>query len=275
MKTLKLGLITDIHHGPNTPSKRGYKVLELLEEFVYEMNQKQADLVIDLGDRISGINKQTDMQLQREVIAIFKQLSMPHVHLLGNHDLEHLSKEDNAKVLGASVAHQSLDIKGYHLVFWQPDPIFPEGFIATQEQLAWLRKDLKESLIPSILFTHAPFSDPILGNYYFESAPKHYASNKDTQAIRSIFAPSNVVACISGHVHRNNLTSISDVHHITLQSLTESLTTAGEASASWAWLELEDYLKLELRGKDTLELLLPLRVKRQTCLDAIAWSLRP
>ncbi len=276
MKTLKLGLITNIHREADSNSNRIDKALTVLEAFVSEMNQRKADLVIDLGDKICTSDKQTNRELERDVGAIFKQLSMPHIHLFGNHDLEHFSKEDNAIFLGTSVAPQSLDINGYHLVFWQVDAKASEGFIVTEEQLAWLTKDLKETLAPSLLFTHVPFSKaPMTGNYSFESHPKYHAKHKNTYAFRSIIEASNVIASIVGNVQFNSLNSIRGVHHITLQSLTESFSTAGETAGSWAWLELSDSLKIEFKGKDSFKLRLPIRINSQNYLEAIAWSLRP
>ena len=260
MKALKLAIITDIHHGPNSQTKRSDKALELLEEFVNEANKRKPDLVIDLGDRISDVDKETDFRLEQEVAEVFKKLVIPYVHLLGNHDLEHLSRKDNAIALGKSVEHQSQDVKGVHLVFWQPNAYLPEGLIATDEQLNWLEQDLASTNLPSIIFTHASYSEgSMVGNYYFENAPKHHAGYKNAEAIRELVNKSGAIACISGHVHWNTLNTIAGIHHLTLQSLTESFTTQGEAAGSWAGLELSKHLQVEVYGNDPLRLTLPIK----------------
>ncbi len=268
MKTLKLAVVTDIHHGPNSQTKRGDKALELLEALVNEVNEQKPDLVVDLGDRISDVDKETDFKLEQEVTEMFKKLVVPYVHLLGNHDLEHLSREDNTIALGKSVEHQSQDIKGFHLVFWQPDICFPEGIIATDEQLDWLKQDLASTTLPSIIFTHAPYSEgSMIGNYYFENAPKHHAGYKNAKAIQELVNKSGVIACTSGHVHWNTLNTIAGIHHLTLQSLTESFTTQGEAAGSWTWLEFSRHLQVEVYGKDPFKLTLPIK---QAGLELIA-----
>ncbi len=274
MDTLKLALVADIHHGPNSYSKRSDRALDLLEMFVEEVNKRKPDLVVDLGDRISDVNQDEDWRLERQVATLFDQLTVPHVHLLGNHDLEHLSREDNAATLEQSVDHQSLDMKGYHLVFWQPDAYFPEGFVATEAQLEWLAQDLESTALPTLIFTHAPFSgSSMTGNYYFENAPKHWAGYQNAGEIRNLIQEKgHVVACISGHVHWNSLDTVMGVHHLTLQSLTESFTTQGKAAGSWGWLELSSRLDLEVFGNDPFEVRLPLRKKSEDWLQPLEWQ---
>ena len=261
MQTLKLALITDIHHGPSEHGKQGDEALSLLEDFVTASNLYKPDLVIDMGDRIRDIDREGDFVLEQEVISILNKLNAPHVHLLGNHDLEHLSREDNEAALGVSVASQSRDIKDYHLVFWQPNARFPD-FIATPEQLSWLKNDLASTTLPSLIFTHAPFSDAAMhSHYYFQNAPKSHAGYQNSQEIRQIIdSNANVTACLSGHVHWNSLNTINGTHYLTLQSLTESFTTQGQAAQSWAWLELSDKLHLKVEGKDPFEVILAKKV---------------
>lgn len=261
MQTLKLALITDIHHGPSEHGKQGDQALSLLEDFVTASNLYKPDLVIDMGDRISDIDKEGDFALEQEVISIFNKLDAPHVHLLGNHDLEHLSREDNEAALGLSVASQSIDLKNHHLIFWQPNARFPE-FVATAEQLNWLKDDLASTTLPSLIFTHAPFSDGAMhSHYYFQNAPKSHAGYQNSQAIRQLINNNaNVTACLSGHVHWNSLNTINGTHYLTLQSLTESFTTQGQAAQSWAWLELSDKLHLKVEGNDPFEVILPKKV---------------
>lgn len=261
METLQLAIITDIHHGTPIDGKHGDKALSLLQNFVDAVNQRQPDLVVDLGDRISDIDKPTDTQLQQEVMAIFQDLTVPHVHLLGNHDMDNLTRAENEAVLGVSLEHASQDIKGVHLVFWQPDVFITQGFEATQQQLEWLEANLKSTSLPSIIFTHAPFSDAsMLSHFYFQNSLPKYAGYENAAAIRDIIKQhSNTLACISGHVHWNSLQTINGTHHITLQSITEGFTTQAEVAEAWTWLELDTDLRVNVQGKDFWEVRLPLK----------------
>jgi len=271
METLNLALVTDIHHGPSSYSKVGDVALSLLNEFVEDVNTNGADLVIDLGDRINDANKESDFKLEQEVIAVFNKLNVAHVHLLGNHDLEFLSREDNAKALAVSVAHQSLDIKGYHLVFWQPDADFQAGFCATQEQLEWLEQDLASTNLPTLIFSHAPFSGAsMVGHFYFQNSSADKYSYRNASDIRNIIRKhGHVIACISGHVHWNTLHTVNGVHYLTLQSLTESWTTQGQAAEAWTQLELSENVHVKVRGNDPFEAILRKKNPTSNWLDPI------
>ena len=49
---LRIGLITDIHHGPDVDVRLGSAAPELLEKFTRRMrNDFHPDLIVDLGDR--------------------------------------------------------------------------------------------------------------------------------------------------------------------------------------------------------------------------------
>ena len=45
----------------------------------------------------------------------------PRRHILGNHDLEFMTAEEGEELLGVSMLSESIDVNGYHLVFWQAD----------------------------------------------------------------------------------------------------------------------------------------------------------
>ena len=63
--TLKIAVITDIHHGPDRYSKKGDVALDLLEKAIRQANAMDIGLVVDLGDRISN----TDVEADREHLA--------------------------------------------------------------------------------------------------------------------------------------------------------------------------------------------------------------
>ena len=82
---LRLALVTDIHHGPSTKTKRGDEALPLLHKFVDFANNWGADLVIDLGDRITDKDKTADRGLTADVANAFQKVRVPRRHLAGNH----------------------------------------------------------------------------------------------------------------------------------------------------------------------------------------------
>jgi hypothetical protein len=69
-----------------------------------------------------------------------------------------------------------------------------------------------------------------------------------------------VILCVAGHVHWNTLHTVGGIPHITIQSLTESFTTGGEAAEAWATLEFgEGEIHWQTLGRDPIKLTLQQR----------------
>jgi 3',5'-cyclic-AMP phosphodiesterase len=237
---LRLAIITDIHHGEPKLTKRGDLALGLLDQFMGFCADYGPDMILELGDRINDQDRETDRRLLGEVAAKFQGLNTPRAHLDGNHDSDFLLPEDNADALGMG-GHASRDVNGYHLVFWNASTKIPrpEPFRASEADLAWLKQDLAATDLPTLIFSHVPFSGASMtGNYWFQNNPEH-ATYPNAAEIRSIVeASGTVILCVAGHVHWNTLHTVGGIPHITIQSLTESFTTGGEAAAAWATLEI-------------------------------------
>jgi len=261
---LRLTLVADIHHGRFAQTKAGPLALELLEAFVRTANEQQPDLVVDLGDRISDQHRATDLCLLGEVAARFLALRVPRVHLLGNHDQVNLSVADSEAVLGVALRSRTLDLQGWHLVFWYPDSRSgADGVYAMGgHDLAWLEADLAATDRPSIIFTHVPFDDgSMVGNYYFETSPRGAAGYENAVLAREIVQRSHkVVMVVAGHVHWNALNVIDGIPYVTIQSLTETFTTSPEPAGAWATLDASrEGLHLQVYGRDRLTLSLPVK----------------
>jgi hypothetical protein len=98
---LKLLVITDIHHGIPVRTKQSQASLMLLDKFVTTANNSDAQLIIDLGDRINDLDHATDLHLMTEVAERFSKIKCQKEHLVGNHDIHFLSVEENEKLLNS------------------------------------------------------------------------------------------------------------------------------------------------------------------------------
>jgi len=260
---VRIHLVTDIHYGPDVAVKKGETALWLLDGFVRRANDMNPDLVVDLGDRISDVDRERDFLREQEVGRIFSDLDIPSRHIVGNHDVVNLTAMDNEKALGARVSSNSIDIGGYHLVFWNANTFIPypdpcRG--ALRSDIEWLRRDLESASLPSVVFTHFPLAAPCMtGNYYFEDAAE-YAFDPNAPVLRELFAAvGHVVLCVSGHVHQNTWQSVDDVSFFSLQSLTESFGTQSRPSEVWGTLELGGEITVSTFGSQPMTMRLPLR----------------
>lgn len=259
---LRLALVTDIHHGKTSFTKKGPEALGLLEEFVAFANRERPDYVVDLGDRITDIDPATDRALTADVAAVFAGLTSPRHHILGNHDLAFMSESDNAELLGHAMGHHSVDVQGYHLVFWQMDTrlSLEGGFTPRQADLDWLRADLADTTLPAVIFSHVPLDGGSMrGNYWFQNNARFGGLPHTDEIQETIQGAGNVVLCVAGHVHWNNVNIIDGIPHLSLQSLSESYTTEGEATGAWAWIELDEEIRWRTHGRDPIQLAVPKR----------------
>jgi 3',5'-cyclic-AMP phosphodiesterase len=244
---LRLGIVTDLHHGRDTGKVRGPKALSLLSDIAGRMHGLELDAVIDLGDRLTDEDPVTDRQRLLELAREFKRLPYPRHHISGNHDL--LPKADQEAILEATLSNHVVEKGGWTLVFLETSDGTPGGAL-TPATLTWLEETLGRTANPVVVFSHQPLHGQWMqGNPYFEEAYKEYACAKGADAARAIIeASGNVQLCISGHAHWFDERVVNRVRYVTLLGPTESHWTGGDASGAWAMLELNGSINLKVFG---------------------------
>lgn len=251
---VRLAFVTDIHHGPDHFTKKGSAALGLLDEFARFAAASRADAVIDLGDRISDDSRDVDLRLEAEVAEAFRAVQVPRFHVVGNHDRDHLSVEDNERIFGRAMRHQTVDIGAWRLVLWQADSRIrrPGGFVLTEHDLLWLAQTIRAADRPLVIVSHVPISGHSqVGNYYFERNPAS-AQYPGAERARDVLRAARVpVVWVSGHVHWNTATIVDGIPHLTLQSLTETFTTHPEPAAAFGLLELDEAIAWRVVGRDS------------------------
>lgn len=252
-RAARLCIVTDIHHGKPSFSKAGPAALGLMDEFRRFVAETRPDAVLDLGDRISDEARDSDLVLAREVAEAFAPIAAPRFHLDGNHDRDFLEVADNDAILGRTAGHETVDIGGWRLVLWRADSRLhrPGGFALVEADLTWLAATIAAADRPLAIVSHVPVSGHSqIGNRWFEN--NAWLSTYPTaERVRAVLRTARVpVLWISGHVHWNTLTQVDGIAHITLQSLTETFTTAGEPAGAFALLELSDEVLWRVHGRD-------------------------
>lgn len=259
--SVRLAIITDIHHGPDVWTKCGHAALGLTRQFVDYVNTTKPDAVIELGDRISDVDAATDHRHATEVAEVLAGIQCPRYHINGNHDLEYLSVAENAAILGQPLHHRVVRLGDWDLVLWHADARIhqqAEGryLQLPADDLAWLQRTLECAERPQLVVSHIPVSPNVpVAHYYFERAA-HLAAYPQAPAVRDVLANAKVpVVYLSGHVHWNTVTQASGVFYLSQQSLTEGFTTQGDPAAAWGVIELGEHVDWEVLGND------PLRVR--------------
>ncbi|MEM9755562.1 MAG: metallophosphoesterase [Pseudomonadota bacterium] len=263
-----IAVITDIHHGAPSLTKRGDAALALLNRFAGFVAREAPDLILELGDRISDVDHETDLRRAREVAEALSPLDMPVHHICGNHDRDHLSVAENADVLGQPLANQVIDLGSWSLVLWRADAKIHRGgreitFHLPEPDLVWLAQTVAEATKPLLIASHVPVSGQSqIGNYYFQNTPA-LATYPQAARARAILATAAVpIVCLAGHVHWNTLSQIDGVHHLTQQSLTESFTTRGAPAGAWGLIDLGETVHWRVFGADPFEARITPRAER-------------
>ena len=207
MSYVKIGVVTDVHQGP-------LDIRKWLDIFVKDMNNNfKPDFVVELGDFIGS--RENSREELMKINKVYTQCKAPKYYVLGNHDLESLSREQFKKILGIDYTWKSINVKFLHVIFldaaWGPDTNSggPTGHIPGEE-LEWLQRELEKISIrkPIIVFCHYPIG-------IFRDAPR--IDNEDE--LLEIFRGYNLIATFSGDAHYGGYREMNGIHNICLHSM--------------------------------------------------------
>ncbi|MEX2640501.1 MAG: metallophosphoesterase [Balneolales bacterium] len=251
----RFGLVTDPHFADiDTLGSRSYREsIRKMDECVALMNEAKVDLLIELGDLTNGTPEGTTRHLER-IEAVFRKFDGPRYHVIGNHDLDSLSKEqyqsvvDNTAIPEGST-YYSFNRNGIHFVvldanfradgtpydsgnFHWTDSNIPEA------QLNWLKADLEGMEMPVIICIHQ------LLDSGEEREGGEYIGN-GSQVRRILESNPGVMAVFQGHQHRGQYHLVHDIHYYTLKAMVEG---SGPDNSSYAIVEVFDDLSMAITG---------------------------
>lgn len=232
-QTIKFGIITDLHYADReTVGTRYYsQSIMKMEEAFSVFRKSKVDFIIELGDfKDMGVTPDKDKTLSflKSVESVFQSAGIPAYHVLGNHDMDNISKDDflsttsnpgdaNAK------AYYSFTVKGVKCIVL--DANYNEDgshydcgnfdwtyAMVPNEEIEWLKKELNEGNEDIIVFIHQLLS---------KSAPACVCVQNASE-IRSLFeSNSRVKVVFQGHHHEGHYEEINGIHYITIPGMIE------------------------------------------------------
>lgn len=242
---LRFGMVTDAHYADADPLYNRYfrESVDKMTECVDFMNGQKLDFLIELGDfkdQDTPPDSQKTLAYLQKIESCFRKFEGPTYHVLGNHDVDSLSKEqflENVTNTGIEPVstYYSFDRKGFHFL------VLDANFLADgtpynrgnfgwnetcvpEEELDWLRKDLAGTQLPSIVFAHQQLGG--LGVTDIGNA----------EAVRDILQESGkVLAGFDGHNHAGGHNLIEGIHYYTLKAMVEG---SGGENSSYAVVEI-------------------------------------
>jgi hypothetical protein len=247
------GIVTDIHYAdiPDNGKRTYSQSLDKLNECVGKMNDHGVDFLIELGDFKDigdSHSAEKSMIYLYRAEKTFSKFNGPRYHVLGNHDVDCISKDQFLSVvkntdISTNSSYYSYTIKGIHFIvldanydsigkdyekghFDWNDPNIPE------KELKWLKKDLHKASGTTILFCHQ----------LLDGHGDHYVKN--SKEVRKILEKSGKVAAVfQGHFHEGQYHLMNGIHYYTLKALVEG---SGKENNSYAIVSLyPDMIKVK------------------------------
>jgi len=245
---VRFGLIADLHaHDIDSPVEGKWmtNTEERLGAFVDAMNAWPADFVIELGDFVNGWvvlgTLPGDEGRIPDILAwadsLYGRFDGPRHHVIGNHDVYNLTKEEYLDRIPAEETYYSFDVGAYHFIILDVQFSADGAPLANtytrvsghvpEAQMEWLADDLASSSSPTIVFVHQMLDDPGV------SWGGLLISNQDE--VRALLASDpDVVAVFQGHDHDNVYNELDGIHYVRFEALVDQGTPP-----SWAAITLD------------------------------------
>jgi predicted phosphodiesterase len=252
---VRFGIVTDCHYADaEAQGTRFYREsLGKLAECVDHMSAERVDFLIELGDfkdqNRPAVEEKTLAHLQT-VEAVLRRFRGPRYHVLGNHDMDSISKQQylsRVENTGIDADHSfySFDVKGLHCLvldanYRSDGSDYDRGnFDWTNAnipapELDWLRRDLAEGSGATVVFTHQRLDGE--GPVFVKNAA----------AVRQILQDSGrVLTVFQGHDHDGDYRRLDGIPYYTLKAVVEG---SGAENNSYAIVELNADRSLTVTG---------------------------
>jgi predicted phosphodiesterase len=254
-KKVSFGIVTDAHYADNAPrGTRHYRESVVkMTECVNFMNDKKVDFLVELGDfkdQGNPVSEKETLIYLEAIEQVFRQFRGPRYHVLGNHDVDSISKEqfltcvENTGISNLSKFY-SFESNELHFVVLDANYMadgsdYDHGNFnwtdtnISQKELSWFKTDLAASSKPVIVFVHQQLDG------------KESHSVKNADEVRQIMQESKkVIAVFQGHNHAGHYSYIEDIHYYTLKAMVEG---TGDNNNSYAIVEVHDNQNIVLTG---------------------------
>ena len=232
-QNIRFGMVSDVHFANREPAgERFYQQsLAKVQEAIDRMNQEKLDFVIELGDfkdQDAVPNEANTLKYLTEIESVFQQFDGPTYHVLGNHDMDGISKlqflerVENTDIPD-SKSYYSFNKKKIHFVvldgnFTKEGKAYDHGNFSwedagiPEEEVNWLKDDLKSNKLPVIVFIHQMLDDSKNAKQAVQNAAK----------VRQILEQSGNVICVfQGHVHEERYNLINGIHYYSVNAVVD------------------------------------------------------
>jgi len=235
---VKFGVFTDVHYAKNifSGNRRCDLSLVKLKNIVNDFNSRDLDFCVCLGDIINSVQDfEKDILNIKAVSAEFQNFNMPYHIVLGNHDLEAMSKSDFHNAFGQikNETYYSFVYENTKFILLDANYLsdgsdyckgnynWTEPHIC-RDQIAWLENELEHTIEKDIVV----FIHQNLDHRTYEGKADPHLVNNYTE-ITQLFEKCNKrITVFQGHYHDGDHQKINNISYITLKALCVSNDTS-------------------------------------------------
>lgn len=258
-KAVRFGIVTDLHYSQRNPSGVRYysQTIEKLTEAIKVFNSSDLDFIIELGDL-----KDQDKEPERErtiayldeIESVFQSFDGPVYHVLGNHDMDGISKDD---FLQHTSNNGNADGKTYysfvfnHIKFIVLDANYnldgipydkgnfdwKKAYIP-KHQIDWLKKELKGNRKPVVIFIHQLLDS-------FSEIGKELCVSNAAEIVSVLEEDGHVLAVFQGHHHPGHYSCRNNIHYWTMKGM---ITGQMPDNNSFAVVEIDGHNNIVIDG---------------------------
>ena len=257
-RKVRFGVFTDSHYSTREGKFRDSRAK--LRKAIDEFNKGGLDFVIELGDlKDCGIppNRAETLGFLDAIEAEFARFNGPRYHVLGNHDMDSISKED---FLSHTENHGEAKGKGHYsfivggIKFIVLDACFNEDMtpyrcgnfnwmkaFIPDDELAWFDEELKGATTPAVVFCHQ-----MLDGFSEAYVPEKGVFVGNWKRVVDVMEKrGNVCAAIQGHHHWGYCSFRNGIHYWTVKSM---LTSSHSLRNSYAIVEVSPEGDVSIKG---------------------------
>ena len=223
------GLVTDLHYADmDMRNNRHYRdSLAKFEACVARFNDLEPAFVVELGDFIDGGEKDAEIAHLEKIAGVFGLFGGGRYHVLGNHDMATLSKEEFIALSGALGKWYSFSHGRFHFIvldgnFNADGSDYNAGnFVWTDTwihppQKDWLLGELERFRDGSVIvFIHQNLDDDPA------DAKNMHRVNNAPEIRRILEGAGNVQAVFQGHKHVGGFSVVNGIPYVTLGAAVE------------------------------------------------------
>ncbi|HUL53612.1 MAG TPA: metallophosphoesterase [Opitutaceae bacterium] len=251
----RFGLVTDPHYADADPKGTLFyrESIGKMREAVGRLQAERVAFLAELGDFKDMAPGEPEERTLSHLVTIereFQRFGGPAYHVLGNHDMDNLSK---AQVLAhiantgipASRSYYAFGHGGVRFVtvdtnFMHDGRDYDHGNFDWRDihlppaELEWLRAELSAATEPVIIFGHQRFD----GDGHVQVVNR--------AQVREVFESSGkVLAVFQGHDHKGAYSLINGIHYYTLRAVVEG---SGAENNAYAVVDVHRDLALTVTG---------------------------